>query len=166
MKMFYLLTLAGSVFAQAPPPQPSNWVAAGGAFTSGASPEFSGIASFGVKLSGANTWSYTTVTVTTVDPKLLAAANANSVSVRTGIMSQVASFGSLVEGDPLIRLCTLADVGGSSPATGGIVGSFSGRGVAILRIRRTGWHAALDVGVVKNGGVSAPMVALLFGKGF
>lgn len=166
MKYLILSVLcAMRLFAQiAPTTAPTDWIAAGGAYSSTPGAKFSGIASFGVRLASANAWSYTTIQATSVSA--IGSASANSVSVRTGVMTQVAGLGPTISGDPLFRLCTLADVGGSTPATGGIVGSFSGRGVAIVRLGKSGWHVALDVGMVKSGASSAPMVAVLFGKGF
>jgi hypothetical protein len=154
-----------------PATAPSNyWGAVGGTYGTSASPKFGGIASVGYRIAGdANkmgaTQSYTTATFTTFNPKAFvnSSATSSTVSMRSGIATQVAVAGTL-QGEPLLRIWTLADLGGANNAKGGISGAFSDGGVAVFKLPFWGMYLAVDGRIVKTGANSAAVIALLIGK--
>ena len=113
----------------------------------------SGITSFGYRIGESNTFSYTTHQFSLIGSSVVS-------SLRTGIATELVVLGP-------VRLWTLADAGIASPASGGVLGGFSGGAVVIWKIPKTSTlHLAVDVRIVKQGVVSKPYVALLFGKSF
>lgn len=155
MKLIWLTVLIASAASAQ-----SNFYAGGAYWDSEGKPHDGAMFVYGHQLSGTSS-SFTTIKITQITAASIPNTQAPTV-VSTGILTQLAGFGQLINNDPRFSINTVADAGGKMTNAGGISAAFSGGCVFIVRTNlRLFQYIALDVRMTQKNGVAA---ALLLGN--